>query len=80
MVQLSLLSRADPGCELSCWGAPNRLASLLRPCFVEASLTVEKAVSFYKVDRLVTSLPSFCSIQSSLAVREFCAAGEECWE
>ena len=61
---------------------PNRLASLVRPWFVEASPTVEKAVSCYKADRLVTSLlhVSFHSIQSSLAVRKFRAAGEECCE
>ena len=58
-------------------GVPNRLASSLRPCFVEASLTVEKAVSCYKADRLVASLTSFRSVRSSLAVRKFCAAGED---
>ena len=56
---------------------PNRLASLVRPCFVKASLTVEKAVLCYKADRLVAALLSFRSIQSSLAVCKFCAAGEE---
>ena len=60
--------------------ALNRLASSLRPCFVEARPTMEKAVTCYKVDWLVASLPSFCCIQSSLPVREFCAAGEECCE
>ena len=39
--------------------------------------TVEKAVLCYKVDRLVALLLSFRSVPSSLAVREFCAAGEE---
>ena len=34
----------------------NQLASSVRPCFVETSLTVEKAVSCYRVDRLVASL------------------------
>ena len=58
-------------------GVPNRLASSLRPCFVEASLTVEKTVSCYKADRLVASLTSFRSVRSSLAVRKFCAAGED---
>ena len=59
-----------------CMG-PNRLASSVRPCFVEASPTVEKAVSRYKEDRLVDSLLSFRSVQSSPAVREFLAAREE---
>ena len=66
-----------PGCEVICQGVPNHLASSLRPCFVEASLTVEKAVLCYKAYRLVVSLPSFCSVQSLLAVREFRAAEEE---
>ena len=44
---------------------------------VKASLTVEKAVSCYIADRLVASLPSFRSIQSSLAVCKFGAAGKE---
>ena len=37
---------------------------------------MEKTVSFYKTD-LVASLSSFHCVQSSLAVREFRAAGEE---
>ena len=56
---------------------PNRLALSVRLCFVEVSPTVEKAVLCYKADRLVASLPSFCSIQLSLVVHEFHAAGEE---
>ena len=56
---------------------PNRLASSVHPCFVKASPTVENAVSCYKADRLVASLLSFCSVQSSPAVREFRAAREE---
>ena len=44
---------------------------------VEASPTVEKAASCYKADRLIASLLSFHSIQSSLAVCEFRPAGEE---
>ena len=31
----------------------------------------------YKADQLIASLLSFCSVQSSPAVREFCAAREE---
>ena len=54
----------------------NELASSVRPWFIEASPTAEKAVSCYKADQLIALLLSFCSIQSSLAVREFHAAGE----
>ena len=49
----------------------NRLVASVCQCFINASLTVEKAVSCYKADRLVASLLSFRSVQSSLAVREF---------
>ena len=56
---------------------PNRLASLVRLCFVKASPTVEKAILCYKLDRLIASLLSFSSIQSLLAICKFCAAGEE---
>ena len=49
----------------------NRLASSVHQSFIKASPTVEKAVSCYKADRLVASLLSFRSVQSSLAVREF---------
>ena len=38
---------------------------------------MEKAVSWYKADGLVASLLSFHSVQSSIAPREFRAAGEE---
>ena len=68
--------RAHPDVKLAAMG-PNRLASLVCPCFVEASPTVEKAVSCYKADRLVASLLSLRSIQLSPAVREFRAAREE---
>jgi len=56
---------------------PNWLALSVRPCFVEASPTVEKAVSCYRADRLLASLLSFCSIQSSLSVCEFRVTGKE---
>ena len=70
-------ARAYPRCEVSCQGVPNRLASLLRPCFVKANLTVEKAVTCYNANQLVySSLPSFCSIQSLLAVHKLRAAGK----
>ena len=70
-------AKAHPRCKVSCQGVLNRLASLLYPCFVKASLTGEKAVLCYTADRLVASLPSFHSIQYLLAVREFHAAGKE---
>jgi len=65
-----------PDANLAAMG-PNRLTWSVRPRFVEASPTVEKAVLHYKADRLVASMLSFRSVQSSLAVREFRAAGEE---
>ena len=74
-----LPARAHPRCEVSL-GELNRFASSLRQCFVEASPTVEKAELCYKADQLLASLPSFHSIQSSLAVREFHSAGKECSE
>ena len=66
-------ARAHPGCEVNCQGVPHR-------GFVKASPTVEKAVLCYKADRLVASLPSFHSVQLSLAVCKFHAAGKECCE
>ena len=54
----------------------NGLASSVGPCFVEASPTVEKVVLCYKAVQLIASLLSFRSIQSSLAVCEYRAAGE----
>ena len=65
-----------PDAKLAAMG-PNQLASSVRLWFVEASPTVEKAVSCYKADWLVASMLSFHSIQSSLTVRESCVAGEE---
>ena len=56
---------------------PNRLASFVCPCFVEASPTVEKNVLCYRADRLVASLLNFRSVQPSLLVRKFHDAGEE---
>ena len=76
MVQLSPRKVPTLDAKLAAMG-PNRLASSVRPCFVEVSPTVEKAVSCYKADRLIASLLSFHSIQSSPAVREFRAAREE---
>ena len=65
-----------PDAKLTAMGL-NGLGSSVHPWFVEASLTVEKAVLCYKADRLVASLLSFCSVQSSLAVHKFRVAGEE---
>ena len=59
-----------PDAKLDAMG-PNRLASFVHPCFVEASPTVEKNVSCYRVDRLVASLLNLRSVQSLLAVRKF---------
>ena len=69
-------ARAHPGCEVSCHGTKSTCMSV-PSCFVEASLTVEKAILCYKADRLVASLPSFHSIQLSSAEYEFHATGEE---
>ena len=60
-----------PDAKLPARGYQCRLALSLRPCFLEASPTVEKAVSCYKADQLVASLQSFVSTQSLLAVRKF---------
>ena len=68
-----------PDVKLAVMG-PNRLALLVHSSFVEASPTVEKAVSCYKADWLLASLLSFCSIQSSLSVCKFRATGKECCE
>ena len=65
-----------PNVKLAAMG-PNRLASSVHLWFIEASPTVEKAVSCYKVDWLVASMLSFRSVQLSLTVRKFRAAGEE---
>ena len=59
-----------PDAKLAAMGL-NGLASSVRQLFIEASPTVEKAVSCYKADRFVASLLSFRSVQSSLAVHEF---------
>ena len=56
---------------------PGGTASSLRLCFVKASPTVEKAVSCYKANQLIASLPSFHNIQSSLAVHKFHTAGPQ---
>ena len=68
-------ARAHPGCEVNCQGVPNQLASSLHLCFVEASLTVKKAVSCYKAERFIASLSSFCTVQLSLPVCRYDAAG-----
>ena len=68
-----------PDAKLAAIG-PNRLASSVRSCFVEASPPVDKAVSCYRADRLVALLLSFHSVQLSPAVHEFRAAREERYE
>ena len=50
-------ARSHPRCEVSCQGVPNRLALSLCPCFIGASLTVEKVVTCYKANQLVAFLP-----------------------
>ena len=65
-----------PDAKLAAMGQ-NQLASSVHPCFIEASPTVEMVVSCYKADWLIASLLSFHTIQLSLAVHEFRAAGEE---
>ena len=72
-----LRARTHPGCEVSYQCVPNPLASLLRPCFVEASPTVEKAISCYKADRLVALLPIFRTVRLSLA--NFVLQGRTLW-
>ena len=61
-------ARAHPGCEVNCQGVLYRHFALHR-----GQPDSGEAVSYYKADQLVASLPSFRSIQSSLAVRKFCA-------
>ena len=56
-----------PGCEVSCQGVSNWPASLLCLCFVEASQTVEKAVSCRKADLPVAMLSSLCNIRKFYA-------------
>ena len=63
-----------PDAKLAAMGL-NRLASSVRPWFVEACPTVEKAVSYYKADQLVASMLSFRSVQSLLPVWEFACHG-----
>ena len=65
-----------PDAKLAAMGL-NGLALSVRQLFVDTSPTLEKAALCYKADQLVASLLSFRSIQSSLAVCEFRAAGEK---
>ena len=64
-----------PDAKLAAMGQ-NQLASSVHPCFIEASPTVEKAISCCKADWLIASLLSFLCIQLSLAVRKFRAGGK----
>ena len=65
-----------PDAKLAAMGL-NGLALSVCQLSVEARPTVEKAASCYKADRLVASLLSFRSVQSSLEVRKFRVAGEK---
>ena len=65
---------STPDAKLTAMG-PNQLALPVRPCFIEASLTVEKAVSCYKVDRLVASLLSFRTLSCRLSTQISCCSG-----
>ena len=56
----------------------NRLASLVHCaslCFIEASLTVEKAVSCYKADQLIALLLSFHTFSRCLQYVNFVLQG-----
>ena len=70
-------ARAHPGCEVGSHGAEST-------CIVGSSVLCrgqpysgEGCIVLQKGDRLVASLLSFCSVQSSPAVCEFRAAREE---
>ena len=67
-------ARAHPGCDVSCQRTESTciIGSL---CFVEASLTVEKAVSCYKADQLVASLLSFHTFSRCLQYVNFVLQG-----
>ena len=68
-------ARAHPGCEVSCQGVPNQLASFLHSYFIEASPTVEKAGSCYKVDWLIAMLPSLQWSVIACSTRISCCRG-----
>ena len=61
-----------PRCKVSCLGVPNNHASLLQPCFVKASPTIDKTVLGWKVDSSIVSLPSFCNIHHLHYMRISC--------
>ena len=67
-----------PGCEVRCQEVPNQHASSLRQCFVEATPTVEKALSSIVLESGPTrSLVAELLQRLSLALLEFRAAREE---
>ena len=74
MVQLSSSKGPPWDAKLAAMG-PNRLASLFRPCFTEASPTVEKAVSCYKANQLVALLLSFRTFSHRLQYANFVLQG-----
>ena len=74
MVQLSPFKGPPRMRSISCQGVLNR-RSVLRRCQPD-KYSGESRVSCYKADRLVASLPSFRSVQSSHAVRKFHAEGK----
>ena len=67
-------ARAHPGCDVSCQGTESTciIGSL---CFIEASLTVEKAVLCYKADQLVALLLSFLTFSRCLQYVNFVLQG-----
>ena len=65
---------STPDAKLATMG-PNRHALSDHPCFIEASLTVEKAVSCYKVHQLVASLLSFRTFSRRLSTQILCCSG-----
>ena len=75
MVQLSLRNGPTLDAMLAAKGL-NRLASSVRPCFVVASLTVEKVVSCYKADKLIASLLSSCTFSRRLQYTNFMQQGK----
>ena len=74
-----LPARAHLGCKVSCQGALNHLALSLFPCFVEASLTVEKAVTGYKADQPIYPRSQVSAAFSHRWQSWLCDAGKMLW-
>ena len=66
---------AHPRCEVICQVLPNHCAILLHPCFVEASLRVEKTVSCLKAGRPTALLLSFRDIVTCSMQISYCKQG-----